>query len=209
MARMSLASLRATAPEVLDRYTSASNHYAFNTYDVQGDIEAPLSPSDVLMANLLSLKLSWQEVIPLFAEGDGPQQRLRAALDRALVELKDKPPFESYETYEALEAAVASLSAANAATDGYAKWTPTTVSKVLHRRLPKIVPLNDSHVRKFYDVRSPKKSATLRKALWEDLQDNYSWLTELASTKQTPDGRTLTVLRLADILIWMHMSDLA
>jgi hypothetical protein len=85
MARMSLASLRATAREVLDRYSSPSNHCAFNTYDVQGDIDAPLSPSDVLMANLLSLKPGWQEVTPLFAEGDGPQQRLRAALDQALV----------------------------------------------------------------------------------------------------------------------------
>jgi hypothetical protein len=83
------------------------------------------------------------------------------------------------------------------------------VSKVLHRRLPKIVPLNDSHVRTFYGVLSRKDSAILRKALWEDLQENASWLTELACTKKTPDGRTLTVLRLADILIWMHMRDLA
>ncbi|WAH96175.1 DUF6308 family protein [Arthrobacter sp. MMS18-M83] len=204
---MSLASLRATAPEVLDRYCSPSSHYAFNTYDVQGDIAAPLSPSDVLMANLLSLSLRWQEVIPLFAEGVGPQQRLRVALDVALAELKDLPPFESYETYEALEAAVASLSAANTATDGYTKWTPTTVSKVLHRRRPQIVPLNDSYVRTFYGVRNRRDSAALRKALWEDLQEHGPWLTALASTKKTPDGHPLTVLRLADILIWMHMKD--
>ncbi|MDQ0212568.1 hypothetical protein [Arthrobacter bambusae] len=116
---MSLASLRATAPEVLDRYCSPSGQYAFNTYYVQGDIDAPLSPGDVLMANLLSLSLRWQEVIPLFAEGVGPQQRLRVALDVALAELKDLPPLESFDTYEALEGAVTSLSAPNAATVGY------------------------------------------------------------------------------------------
>ncbi len=206
---MSLASLRVTAPGVLDRYCSPSGHYAFNTYDVQGDIDAPLSPSDVLMANLLSLSLRWQEVIPLFSEGVGPQQSVRVALDVALAELKDLPPLEAFDTYEALEDAVTSLSAANAATVGYTNWTPTTVSKVLHRRRPQIVPLNDSYVRTFYDVRSTKDSAILRKALWEDLRANGPWLTELAKTRKTTDGRPLTLLRLADILIWMHMREQA
>ncbi|MCW2135461.1 hypothetical protein B0G38_004655 [Arthrobacter sp. VKM Ac-2550] len=154
------------------------------------------------MANLLSLKLGWKDVIPLFAEGEGPEQRLRTALEAALGALRDAEPFESFETPESLENAVSTLAEANAATETVENWTPVTVSKVLHRRRAHIVPLNDSRVRDFYGVR-PTQSKLLRKALWEDINENADWLNELASSKTTPDGRPLSLLRLADILIWM------
>jgi hypothetical protein len=64
------------------------------------------------------------------------------------------------------------------------------------------VPLNDSIVRKFYDV-TMEQSATLRASLWHDVRDNEDWLGPLASTTTTSDGRQLSLLRLADILIWM------
>ena len=78
--KMSLASLRGSAEEKLERYTCRPLGYAFNTYDHLGEVDTPISPGDVLMANLLSLKLSAPEVIPLFADGDGPAQQLRKAL---------------------------------------------------------------------------------------------------------------------------------
>lgn len=81
----------ATSGEVIARYTSPSSHYGFATYDVLSDPHSPLSPADVLMANLLSLKLGWQEVVPLFAEGIGPAQELRQRLDAALTELAEAP----------------------------------------------------------------------------------------------------------------------
>lgn len=185
-------------------YVSPGAHFAFTTYDVQGDDVSPLSPADVLMANLLSLKLGWQEVVPLFAEGDGPAQELRRKLDTALSELAEAKPFEEFDSLEELEECVASLSAANEASEDVRKWTPTTVSKVLHRRRPHIVPLNDSYVRKFYGVKKTE-SRLLREALWKDLRDNREWMSDLASQVRTTDGRTLTMLRLADILIWMEM----
>lgn len=84
------------ADERLERYTDPAGHFAFATYDCLYGPDQALTPADVLMANLLSLRLGWQEVIPLFAEGDGPPQRLRRALDRALVDLADKPNFEDH-----------------------------------------------------------------------------------------------------------------
>lgn len=199
-----LSELRATAEEVVNAYTSPNAHFAFATYDVQIDTHSPLAPADVLMANLLSLKLGWQEVVPLFAEGDGPAQELRQKLDTALAELAGTKPFEDFDSIEELERSVASLAAANAATKVVPKWTPTTVSKVLHRRRPHIVPLNDSYVRRFYCVKKTE-SRLLREALWKDLRENRVWMSELASAIRTTDGRTLTLLRLADILIWMDM----
>ncbi len=194
-----LASLRSTAQGKLERYTSTNLGYAFNTYDHLGEIDAPLSPADVLMANLLSLQLSARDVIPLFTDGDGPPQQLRKALDTALLELRDAKSFESYDDLSELEQAIESLAAANSAAIPVKWWTAITVSKVLHRRRPHIVPLIDRRVYDFYGTRRP---SVVRRAFWEDLRENAKWLAELAATQQTPDGRPLSVLRLADILIW-------
>jgi hypothetical protein len=100
MSPNSLVTLRNTAAETLERYTSTSSAYAFNTYDHQGPVDGSLSASDVLMANLLSLQLSARDVVPLFMDGDDAPQRLRVALDQALVSLKDVRPFETYESIE-------------------------------------------------------------------------------------------------------------
>ncbi|MET3937168.1 DUF6308 family protein [Arthrobacter sp. OAP107] len=199
MAASSLASLRSSAQRKLERYTSTNLEYAFNTYDHQGEIDTPLRPADVLMANLLSLQLSARDVIPLFTDGDGPAQLLRKALDTALLELRDAKSFESYEDLSELEQAVESLAAANSAAVPVKWWTAITVSKVLHRRRPQIVPLIDSRVYEFYGTRRP---GAVRKALWEDIRENAGWLTDLAAIRRTPDGRSLSLLRLADILIW-------
>lgn len=195
----SLGSLKGVAQGKLDRYTSTALGYAFNTYDHQGDSDFHLTPADVLMANLLSLRLSARDVIPLFTDGDGPAQRLRTALDNALDDLRDADPFESYDELPMLEQAVESLAAANTAAIPVKWWTAVTVSKVLHRRRPHIVPLIDSRVHEFYGTKRPQ---LVRQALWEDIRENSDWLGDLAATKMTPEGRPLSLLRLADILIW-------
>lgn len=199
MSSNGLASLKGVAQEKLDRYTSITAGYAFNTYDNRGELDLPITPADVLMANLLSLRLSGNNVIPLFIDGDGPAQYLREMLDNALVELRDAESFESYDTLSKLEQATESLAAADAAARQVKWWTAVTVSKVLHRRRPHIVPLIDSRVRSFYGAKTPQQ---VRQALWEDIRENIDWLSELASTKNTPDGRRISLLRVADILIW-------
>lgn len=151
------------------------------------------------MANLLSLKLSARDVIPLFTEGDGPAQRLRKAIDQALVELRDVACLESYDDVSRLEEAVESLAVANRAALEVKGWTAVTVSKVLHRRRPHIVPLIDSRVYSFYGTKYPSE---VRACLWEDIRANTDWMAPLAKTTATPDGRPLSLLRLADILIW-------
>lgn len=196
--KKSLASLKGSAQEKLERYTSPTLGYAFNTYDYQGDVNAPSPPSDVLMANLLSLKLSALEVIPLFMDGNGPAQQLRKAIDNALIDLRDADSFETYDDLSRLEHAVESLKAANLAAKQIKWWIEITVSKVLHRRRPHIVPL-DSRVYNLYGADYPIE---VRAALWEDIRVNAEWLTDLAATKPAPDGRPLSLRRLADILIW-------
>jgi len=115
-----------------------------------------------------------------------------------MIALEGADPFETYEDLHELETAVGSLAAANTAALDVRWWTAITVSKVLHRRRPHIVPLIDSRVYKFYGTKSP---AAVRQALWEDIRENSGWMTELSSSTRTPDGRPLSLLRLDDILV--------
>jgi hypothetical protein len=73
----SLSELRSRAAEYLDEFTDPSEHYAFVTYDQAAVHDGPLTAADVLMANLLSLRLGWRDVIPLFADEDAPETALR------------------------------------------------------------------------------------------------------------------------------------
>ncbi|MGJ6979001.1 DUF6308 family protein [Aestuariimicrobium soli] len=180
-----------------------SRHFAFATYDVEPLPRegGGLRPEDVLAANLLSLRLGWQEVIPLFAAGDGPAQRLRACLDEAVVAMRAAPNFEAHPDEASLADTYRALAAANEATRDVAGWTPVTVSKVLHRFAPHAVPIVDSRVLAFHDV-SRGEGAKLRERMWRDVRANLDWLAPLAAANTTPDGRPLTVLRATDIIIW-------
>lgn len=201
----SLSSLRTSSESALAAFTDPSGHYAFRTYDAAPlNTSDHLRPEDILMANLLSLRLGWRDVTPLFADAavDAPPTVLRTALDRALVQLRPAPAFEDYSSVDEMQTALEPVAEANRATKAVSNWTPVTVSKVLHRHAPQSVPLEDSRVREFYGT-SKGQSGALRQRMWEDIQENIGWLGPLASSTRRPDGRPLTVLRLTDILIWM------
>lgn len=203
----SLAQRERTAAESLGKYTSPGGGYAFRTYDVRPDHrDEGLLPEDILAANLLSLRLSASDVIPLFAEGDAAPQRLLEAMNRALAALREARPFEAHSSISDLDQTLAALSTANEATNGVPGWTSVTVSKVLHRHAPQIVPIIDSRVRSFYGVKT-NQDQKLYHLLWSDLRENKRWLTELRQDYRTADSRELSLLRIADILIWMPSKD--
>jgi len=80
------------------------------------------------------------------------------------------------------------------------------VTKILHRKRPNLVPINDSRVRKFYGVKN--SYAPLFAAIHRDLQDRETMkmLSDLAAPYTGLDGRPMSVLRALDIVIWMHMA---
>lgn len=203
----SLDQRRCTAAESLSNYTSPGGGYAFRTYDVRpAHREEGLLPEDILAANLLSLRLTASDVIPLFAEGDGAPQRLLEAMNNALETLREARPFEAHPSTSDLDQTLAALAAANEAAKGVKGWTSVTVSKVLHRHAPQIVPIIDSRVRSFYGVKK-SQDQMLYHQLWSDLRENKGWLTELGQDYSTPDKRELSLLRVADIIIWMPSKD--
>jgi hypothetical protein len=78
------------------------------------------------------------------------------------------------------------------------------VTKILHRKRPDLVPINDSRVRKFYGVKR-NSYAPLFAAIHNDLQDEetFKMLQDLASPYTGLDGRKMSILRALDIVIWM------
>jgi len=82
--------------------------------------------------------------------------------------------------------------------------TSVAITKILHRKRPDLVPINDSRLRSFYGVKSgyPK----LFEAIHRDLNDpeTYEILRDLALPYVGDDGRPMSVLRVLDIVIWME-----
>lgn len=202
----SLEKLESKARPLLESYMDPKSDYSFTTYDVcPHNTSDSLRPEDILVANLLSLRLTAKHVVPLFAatessEGTGPGA-LRRALDEALVALRPAAAFESFSSAEAMQDALEPLARANRATRSVRGWTPVTVSKVLHRHAPQVVPIVDSRVRDFYSV-AKGQEYELRARMWTDIRANIGWLSSVAAEHRTPDGRPVSVLRAADILIW-------
>lgn len=199
----SVAELAVHAHEWMDAYTDPAGDFAFNTYDQAPVSGAPLTAADVLMANLLSLRLGWQDVIPLFSTAQTPFTHLRAVLDAALTEARSLPGLESCTGDLVAMPALRLANETASRTSPYLPdrprtWTPATVSKVLHRLAP-TVPIIDSHVKAFYASTWP---GVIRTRLRDDLVANLDWLAGLA--KRYPvRGESMPLTRVADILIWM------
>jgi len=78
------------------------------------------------------------------------------------------------------------------------------VTKILHRKRPDLVPINDSLVRKFYGVKN--SYVPLFAAIHNDLQDpeTFTMLEVLAAPHEGLDHRPMSILRALDIVIWMY-----
>jgi hypothetical protein len=204
-----IASLMPCALGHLERYTDPGSLFAFGTYDSwwarSPDV---VTPSEVFMANCLSLRLSGFDVAPLFGPGQTAATRLRRAMQDVLdaIPAERGPRFEDLTSIDDVRFQL--FRSACAATDAagdepkVAGWTAVTVSKVLHRLRPHLVPVVDSEVSAFYGV--GKNRPALYAALHADLVENREWLGRLADGRSTPDGRELSLLRTADILVWHH-----
>ncbi|RLP88629.1 hypothetical protein EAD89_16455 [Micromonospora sp. BL4] len=198
--------LRGCADQHLSAYIDPSAGFAFGSYDRWYTTPDRLTPLDCLAGNLLSLRLGHAEVIPLFQPGPSAATRLREAMQQVLDQTSPEPtPSDpQFLTLRSIEDdAFRLLRDANTLTSEVPEWTAVAVCKVLHRLRPHFVPLYDSVLRNFYGT-SRERPADFFAALLEDLKANHEWLSEFSEGVRTPDGRQLSVLRLADIVIWHH-----
>ncbi|MEW1863063.1 DUF6308 family protein [Streptomyces sp. NPDC088194] len=205
---LSLAALTGCAERHLGHYIDIGGPRAFNTYDRQGNPDR-LEPVDCLAPALLSVPISYGQVVPLF-QPDGAGASLLEAMQAVLgdrrcvtadfldVRLDDREgPWHLVDRALALSGNVKGIKA-------------VAVTKILHRKRPHLVPIFDSSVYRFYTGEVPPVGACrdTPRTLWplyqSDLRAHRRWLTELASHTVTPDGRPLSLLRAADIVIWEH-----
>ncbi|MFJ3793323.1 DUF6308 family protein [Kitasatospora sp. NPDC090091] len=212
-----IAALHTCAQRHLRDYTDPHGRRAFAAYDRQGD-PAALEPVDCLAPALLSVPLGHRQVIPLF-QPDGPGARLLRAmqdvlddeacatadfLDLDLVPAGHDPVLDDPTGPWAL------VDRALAASRDVAGVKAVAVTKILHRKRPRLVPIFDRSIHRFYTGLTPPTGAyrdtprTLWPLLQNDLRRHRTWLTDLAAPITTPDGRPLSPLRAADIVIWEH-----
>lgn len=81
--------------------------------------------------------------------------------------------------------------------------TSVFVTKVLHRKRPNLVPINDSRLRKFYGKKNDGYS-DLFLAIHRDVIQNRDYLDELRGKYVLPNGAVMSRLRVLDIVVWMN-----
>jgi hypothetical protein len=203
----SIAELRGCAAEHLAHYTDPHGTRAFHVYDVDGRPDE-LTPVDCLAPALLSVPIGYRQVVPLFRP-DGPGADLRRRMQALLEGTDGTEDFLDVELdptcppWGLVDAAVV-------AAGGVKGLKAVAVTKILHRKRPALVPIFDKAVYTFYMGTAPPNGAyqnTPRRfwpVLRDDLRNNRPWVTALAATVTTADGRPLGVLRAADMIVWEH-----
>lgn len=188
----------------LHRYTDASGAYAWNAYDRQGDVRA-LTPTDCLAPALLDAPVSGRTVIAMFGEAHTAAHELRSALQAVL----DHPDSRTG-SFEELDledghGAWGAVRAALRASDAVAGIKASKVTKILHRKRPRLVPIFDSKVAAFYGV-TTRQPWNLWPILQAELQEHGDWIDEVRTPYRTPDDRPMSRPRALDIIVWMHMT---
>jgi uncharacterized protein DUF6308 len=202
----SIAELASCAPRHLREYTDPNGPYAFGTYDVQGDPDR-LEALDCLAPALLGVNVSGGSVIEMHRQGTSG-----AVLLGAMRQVLADPQCATTDFVGAALGgrALGLVADAIRTSKDVHGVKAVTVTKILHRKRPNLVPIIDRFVYGFYTGQvlpgSPYDTSVRR--FWADLQPelraNTDWLTELASSFTTPDGRPLGLLRAADIVVWHH-----
>jgi hypothetical protein len=204
----SIAALHGCAERHLRNYVDPFGPRAFGVYDRQGD-PGRLEPVDCLAPALLSVPIGYKQVVPLF-QPVGPGADLLRAMQAVLddescvtADFLDIPLDEQAGPWSLVDQAlVASAEVAGV--------KAVSVTKILHRKRPHLVPIFDQCIYRFYTGQNPPAGAykDTPRRLWplfqHDLRSHREWLTKLASPVMTPDGRPLSPLRAADVVIWEH-----
>lgn len=203
----SAADLDGCAERHLARYCDVRTSFAWPWYDIDPS-PGQFSPTDLLASAFLDAPVRGQYARAML-QGD-EESPLRALGDAVAEAVTDSNAQEAEFEDQSLDDDEASswrlaVDAFEACQDTAGIKT-TTVSKILHRKLPRLVPVNDPRVRRFYDVRKANPW-DLWEPLQRDLGANGDLLDQWRNPYVLPDGRQMSRLRCLDIVVWMHESE--
>jgi hypothetical protein len=176
--------------------------YAWPAYD-EDPHPTRLTALDLLAPELLSAGVSWREALPMANHANNEYGQLWDAMC-AVVEdgAAHKVVFEDIDNLDG-DKSWAHVRHAFVCCQDTAAIKTTKVSKILHRKLPQLVPINDRLVRRFYGV-SNGHTWSLWPRLHDDINRHRDLIDGLRAGRSTPGGRPMTRLRCADIVVWMH-----
>lgn len=205
----SIAQFKNCAAKHLHDFVDSSTR-SFATYDRQGD-PSVFSPLDALAPALLDAPLKTKEVNRMFSKDkDDPYNKLRVEIEKCLQELA----LITNQCGEVLDFANADLpggggpwafvNACYFASDITPNIKASKVSKMLHRKQPTFIPIIDSKLRSFYGL-SKSQPSKYWSALQMDFRANREFLNDLSKGVTTSEGKQISSLRVADILIWEHI----
>ena len=206
----SIIHLENCAAKHLHDFIDPNGPRSFATYDRQGD-PAVIGPLDALAPALLDARLGSREVNQMFSGNrNDPYNKLRVAIEKCLYELSSITD----QSGELLDFANADLSgtrgpwsfvnACYIASDSTPNVKVTKVSKMLHRKQPTFIPIIDSKLASFYDLSKSQRSRYWT-ALQADFRENRKFLNGLGKGITTSEGKPISSLRVADIVIWEHI----
>lgn len=183
-------------------YTDPTGTRAFQTYDRQGAPDR-LDPVDVLAPAFLNASLKNQNVIAMFGGGN-PYANLLHALTRVVEDPETAEAKFEDQHLDAEDGPWWLVRVALRASESTSDIKASKVSKILHRKRPHLVPIFDSKVAAFYGV-GARAPWTFWPFVQADVQAHRSRLTDLAEGVLTPDGRSVSALRVLDIVVWEHV----
>jgi hypothetical protein len=206
----SISDLENCAAKHLHYFINPTGPRSFATYDRQGD-QSVFDPLDALAPALLDASLKRKEVNQMFSGDDhNPYNKLRVAIEKCLEELA----IITNQSGEELDFANADLSggegpwafvnACYIACDSTPNIKASKVSKMLHRKQPTFIPIIDSKLRDFYGL-SKSPPGKYWAALQTDFRANRKFLDGLGSGITTLEGKQISSLRVADVIIWEHI----
>ena len=206
----SIVQLEVCAADHLSHFVNSRGSRSFATYDRQGD-SSSFGPLDALAPALLDAPIKRQEVNQMFS-GDlsNPYNHLRVKIEECLRELAST----TNQTGKALDFGDADLTevsgswalvrACYSASEKTHNIAASKVSKMLHRKQPTFIPIIDSKLVSFYGL-NMKRPGQYWSAFQQDFRDNRDFLNALGNGVVTSEGKQISSLRVADIVIWEHI----
>lgn len=211
----SISELSDTAPNELATYCSPTSGYAWPQYDTDltHDILAPI---DFLSPALLSYPIKSKYLNAMFesnlsesSRSTRPYFELAESMRRFVTETKD----DDEQTFGDLSADEvrgnnspqfwALFLDAIRASEPCRGLTSVAVTKILHRKRPRIVPLVDRRIRMFYGTRKGA-DIDLFLLIHQDVNSCSDLLDVWRKPFQLSRDRTMSRLRALDIAIWMQ-----
>lgn len=202
--RPSIRDLEPCAAAHLRSYTAPDGPRAFRTYDRMGATDR-LDPVDLLAPALLDAPLRGRHVIEMYWPR-GPYRTLFDAMSAVLMDRAAATARFEDQDLDSRQGPWGLVRDALIASDSTHGIKASKVTKILHRKRPRLVPIFDSRVARYYGV-SARQSRRLWPILKREILAHGSWLKALGDPHPTIDGLPLAPLRVLDIVVWEHSID--